>query len=123
MSGLVLLCSLCGEPLPELTADERKALVGGGGIELRHAVCPRDAARVADEIAARAGAGRYFEARVSLVEVADGATPDDAVTVTELASFIVGERAVDFAAALRPLALQLGGRWQECEKHAPIADS
>lgn len=107
---LTLQCQKCGGDLPVPT-DEESTLMRSGTIELVHAVCPGEKPP--------APQGRYFEARVKIVEVAE---EDGAVVATELASFVAASRAADLEAVMRPLAAELGVKWVEVEKHAKIAD-
>jgi hypothetical protein len=110
-------CQRCGLPMPPLP-DELAAVVRSGApVTLTHEVCPgQDPPKPV---------GRYFEVRVAVVEVTeepqlfDG---DPAVVVTEMLSFVAGQRAADLEAAMRPLALLLGEKWMEAEKRSKIAD-
>lgn len=125
----VLLCTKCRQPMPDLP-DELVAMArAAGGAVLAHDVCPGE---TADQ-------GRYFEVRVQIVEVTEpqgdepviapyvnGSAEQNArrdALVTELVSFRHGLRAVDLDAAMRPLALGLGEKWQKAERQAKVADS
>lgn len=115
-------CSKCGQPMPPLS-EELKALArAAGGVSLSHDVCPGETANAHP-------AGRYFEVRVEVVEVTEEPTgglgdgPNPEIVATELISFRTGLRATDLDAAMRPLALALGEKWQAAEKRAKIADA
>jgi hypothetical protein len=122
-NGVVIVCQRCGDPMPPLPDDLASLARKIGGVSLTHDVCPRDTA-------AAATAGRYFEVRVSIVEVTEPAEPGpfdpeapaDA-KVEELVSFRAGHRAPTLDDAMRPLAEALGERWMKAEKQAAVADS
>lgn len=113
-------CSKCGHPMPTLSPELAAIARSNPGVVLAHEVCPGEK-RPAEE-------GRYFEVRVQVVEVTemehdDAVSPAPEVVVEELISFRAGHRAVDLDAAMRPLALKLGEKWQKAEKQAKVADS
>jgi hypothetical protein len=120
----VLPCQKCGLPMPAMTEDAleayRAAVNAGVPVVLAHEVCP------GTEPAAPTG--RYFEARVSIVEVTEvdhGGLGDATPTVRadELMSFVVGHRDTNLVKAMRPLAEALGAKWMDGEKRAHIADA
>ena len=115
--SLVLSCQACGEPMPPLPEDLAAIVRSGRSVAMTHDVCPRD----------RGTSGppdglRYFEARVSIVEVTPRPDLDGPPETTVLADFKAGVAGVDFAAAVRPLALAVGEKWSRVEEHAAIAD-
>jgi hypothetical protein len=129
---VIFACQRCGGDLPPMDGELARLAQTTGGVSLTHEVCPGDEPAPADE-------GRYFEVRVQIVEVTEppgddpvipayaNGSPDqnarrDAI-VTELVSFKAGHRAADLDAAMRPLALALGEKWQAAEKQARIADA
>ena len=118
--GLILNCQACGEPMPPMDEDTAKLLRGVKGVTLKHEVCPRDQEAVAERAAATRP--RRFEARVRIVEVLPAAVEGGDVTLDEIAGLTAWVDATSLAEAARPLALDLGERWQEFEKHAGIAD-
>jgi hypothetical protein len=117
-------CAKCGLPTAHLDEEMQRVLRANPGVTIAHDVCP------GSEPAAPSG--RYFEVRVQIVEVTehdegDGDHPELGRevhhTVEELISFVAGHRAPNLDAAMRPLALALGEKWQKAEKQAAIADS
>jgi hypothetical protein len=112
-------CAKCGQPMPPIT-PEMASMMRAQGATIAHEVCPGETPPQPE--------GRYFEVRVSVVEVTERQTnppfPDETVPeATELVRFTAGHRAPNLAEAMRPLALALGERWAEAEKRAPIADT
>ena len=132
---MTLTCQRCGGDLPLPDEETQKLLQRAGVVELGHAPgqCPNELQQ-----AQQAAQGqRYFEARVSIVEVKPimelmydagqdgpvGELDSGEVEVIEHFSFKPSIAARDLDSAMRPLALQLGERWQEAERAAKIADS
>lgn len=115
-ANVVLKCQRCGGDMPPLPDDLAAMARAAGGVSLAHDVCPGDDAPAAPE-------GRYFEVRVSVVEVTEETPADDSPTVTDLVSFRAGHRAPTLDEAMRPLALALGEKWARAEKQAKVADS
>lgn len=120
MSGLI--CQKCGGELPPLSDDLAKLARRSGGVVLAHEVCPNEKTAGSE--------GRYFEVRVSIVEVlpdpiydGDGdAEGSDDVRVEEMVSFKAGVRSANLDDAMRPLATALGEKWMQAEKNAMVAD-
>lgn len=129
-------CAKCGEPVTDAMTIEK--LREGLPADLRgmtplvtHELCPRDR----EAAAAAERAGRHFECRVQIVEVfpdtdPDGgghlswtAAPGRAVEPRTLFDFVVSERAATLDAAMRPLALGLGVKWQRAETQTGVADA
>lgn len=109
-------CQKCGGPMPELS-DELVALARrAGGVTLAHDVCPGD-------LAAAETAGRAFELRSTIVEIVPDEAEPGGVRVEEMMRFDVGVRAENLDAAMRPMALAFGEKWERAEKNAGIADT
>lgn len=118
-----LICQKCGTEMPPLDDDLAKLARRAGGIVLAHEVCPNEKSAAPE--------GRYFEVRVSIVEVLEEvpatADPDDSdvqpeVRVEEMVSFKAGVRSANLDDAMRPLATALGEKWMQAEKNAMVAD-
>lgn len=113
------ICTRCGHPLPEMSAEERKLFLAGRGAVAQHppGQCP-------DEIAARrmamvdAPAARTFEARVHIVETTGGAEE----LVVGFVAAASAATAAEALAPLGPLANGLGVRWQSAAEHIALAD-
>lgn len=122
--GLRLPCQRCGHLMPPLGEELVKMMRSAGGVTLAHDVCPGEEPPVDTR--------RYFECRVSIIEVTQrevgpfdagsGGDPASEAVSEELISFVVGEKADDLESSLRPLAAQLGEKWMAAEKNARIAD-
>lgn len=114
-------CAKCGYPLPPLPDDLQRIVDKGISVVLAHEEggCPTDVPAAPE--------GRYFELRVDIVEIVerhDAMRPDDPIpTAVEMMSFVVGQRAKNLDAAMRPLALAFGEKWTAAEKNAGIADN
>jgi hypothetical protein len=109
-------CSKCGLPMPPLDEELLKLARRHGSVALSHEVCP------GQEPAAETG--RYFEVRVQVVEIREiEQFGEKDVVADEMITFVAGLRAENLDAAMRPLALKLGEKWQDAEKQANIADA
>lgn len=115
-----LRCSSCGGPMPPIQVEAAaRALIAARGATLLCGACSGLALTATESTPA----GRHFELVVELVEVippADG-TRDGSRKL--LQAFRAAVTAPSLDAAMRPLALEFGEKWQRAEASTHIADS
>lgn len=126
--SLIITCSRCGQPLPEIPDDLQSAVLAGRAqVPTTHpeGQCPTGLAPDAARAPVQAPTGRVFEATMIVREVFphdEGPGVREPEVLAEFTSSRIGETAADVLEPGGPLARDFGAKWQRMHEHIGIAD-